>query len=376
MEAAKVFLHIQICKSVRSNTHGGNANRKSVDYALNKGMEYVQKYAKYLTSSNHLAMISSLVEDLSSDDEQEREWPEDDLDKKPEDPEKPEKPDDPEDEEKPEKPEKPEDPEDEERPEKPEDPEKPDDGEKPEKPDDPEDEEKPEKPEEPEKPEDEEKPGDEEKPDLQPGDLDEEEDEEKPDEDDLPDEKEEEENLSMLEKIRKQLNELRDRLRKQRKNLRVKVVEAYIRVVDNLIEKLKKHELDNNRFHDFIKRVKEMLEKYADKNKEDEKTLAIFAAMINDLPDNELEDTFDPSDLPDERQEEENLTILEQFKKRLSELRERLRANGRRLRVRVVEAYLRVVDGLIERLKKHQLENGRFNDFVKRVRELLEKYDH
>ena len=252
---------------------------------MNKGMEYVQKYEKYLKPTNHLAMISSV-------DNEEELKPEFDLEKDEND----------------------------------------------------------------EKNEEE---------DSNDGKL---------DEDDLPDQTEEEENLSTLEKIRKQLNELRDRLRKNRKNHRVKVVEAYIRVVDNLIERLKKHQLDNNRFHDFVKRVKEMLEKYADKNKDDEKTLATIAAIVNLLPDNELESTFDTDDLPNEEEEKENLSTLEQFKKQLSELRDRLKKSGKKFRIRVVEAYMRVLDDLIERLKKHKLDNGRFNDFVKRVKELLEKF--
>ena len=146
-------------------------------------------------------------------------------------------------------------------------------------------------------------------------------------------------------------------------------METYIRVVDVLIERLKKHKLDNNRFHDFVQRVRAMLEKYADKDQDNERA---FASI--DLPDNELEDTFDVDDLPNEDEEEANRSVLEQLKKRLSELRDKLKQNGRNFRVRVVESYLKVVDALIERLKKHELDNGRFNDFVKRAREMLEKY--
>lgn len=51
IEAAKIKLHKAIVLSVASNTHGGNYDRKTVQYALNKGMEYLNKNKKYLNES-------------------------------------------------------------------------------------------------------------------------------------------------------------------------------------------------------------------------------------------------------------------------------------------------------------------------------------
>ena len=326
-------MHIQIVKAVKSNTHGGNTDRKAVNYALDKGMEYVKKHAKYLKSTNHLAMFSSLnsedLLDLSGDDEPVDEEPVDE-------------------------------PVDEDN-EVNEDNEVDEDNEV--------NEDEPLVDDEPVDQVDE----DDEKPDLQPGDLDKNEDlnEDDPvDEDNLPDPTEEEENLSTLEKIRKQLNEMRDRFRANRRNFRVRILDAYIRVVDALIDRLKKHQLDNNRFHDFVQRVKAVLEKYKEEPKEEAK---MYAAIAIDLPDNELENRFDVDDLPNEKQKEEHLSVLEQLKSRLSELREKLKQNHSNFKVRVVEAYQKVLNHLIERLRNHQLDNGRFNDFVKRTRDLLEK---
>merc|ERR1712029_64078 len=90
----------------------------------------------------------------------------------------------------------------------------------------------------------------------------EEENKEKFDENDLPEPTEQEENLSTLEKVRKQLHELRKRFQDQRRSIRLRIIDSYIMVVDSLIERLKKHQLDNTRFNDFVKHVKKVLESY------------------------------------------------------------------------------------------------------------------
>jgi len=104
--------------------------------------------------------------------------------------------------------------------------------------------------------------------DEEPEDLDNEEIEDEADENDLPDEKEENENRTALQRIRQQLVDLRDRLRSRRRGFRVRVVETYIRVVDVLLARLNARNLDNTRFADFVKRVKKLLEKYADSNRD------------------------------------------------------------------------------------------------------------
>jgi len=53
IEYGRIKLHKNIVKAVAANTHGGNANRKSVQYALDRGIELIKKYEKYCGSSKN-----------------------------------------------------------------------------------------------------------------------------------------------------------------------------------------------------------------------------------------------------------------------------------------------------------------------------------
>jgi len=93
-----------------------------------------------------------------------------------------------------------------------------------------------------------------------------------------------------------------------------------------------------------------------------------------DIDEQMNDEEVDENELPDEDEAEKSMNILQKMRQKLEEVQDKLRSRRRFFKVSVVQTYIRALDLFMRRLKNRNLEKSRINDFILRVKEVLEKY--
>jgi len=178
------------------------------------------------------------------------------------------------------------------------------------------------------------------------------------------------------------LEKIESGLRKDRR-----IIEAVaIRVFKRIVIALKDSPLDNE-FHRktvdaALKRGEHLVEKYSEYLDEN-----FLVAFEEENPDDNLDDDEDEKlpgegddddddkddDKPDDKKENERL--LDRIRKRLQDLRDRLIKRRNSRRARIISRFIRACDILMDRLKNRHLDQGRLHEFLKRAKEILERFE-
>lgn len=169
-----------------------------------------------------------------------------------------------------------------------------------------------------------------------------------------------------------------EKLKKEGKSSRAKIVQYYIKVLDQIVEQMDKNQIELKQVREFIKRVKKYLEKYSSETPED----LVFAIFEDEEPkDPEDIDDGDDDEKPEEPEEpipdddkEEKKSRLEELREQLRKLRDRLMKRGKTVRARIVGHYLRLLDRILDRLEKNEISLPRVEDFIRRCKKFLEKF--
>ena len=185
----------------------------------------------------------------------------------------------------------------------------------------------------------------------------------------------------LLDSVVEDLETIEGGLRRVQKLDEAKKITLFKNIVKSIAANTNEYNSDRKSVVYALEHGMELIKQYKQYLSSSSSVLTLSAEPVQPEPedldkviDDKEDDVVDPNDLPDEKQKEEDLSILGKLRKQLAELRDRLRSQGRSLRARVVEAHIKVLDFFAERLKKRQLDNTRFNAFIKRVREMLAKY--